>query len=83
MEMSLSLLPDWYDQAACLGSDNDIFFGYGTKEAVNFCQTQCNVIDECGYYAASDPHLDYGVWGGMNINQRVKLRRSWKHDAAD
>lgn len=66
--------------AKCKGSkDTNFFFAddpRGTKEAVAFCQT-CPVKIPCGQYAM-DNNIFYGVWGGLSIRARAKLKREQK-----
>jgi WhiB family redox-sensing transcriptional regulator len=59
--------------------DTNFFFAEdpsGTKEAVRFCQ-DCPVKDPCGQYAM-DNNIFYGVWGGLSIRARTKIKRERK-----
>jgi len=68
--------------AACKGLSREIFFperGANTqiKKALSICGV-CPVKDDCLRYAMNNK-IDFGVWGGMSANQRIrKARRSWK-----
>lgn len=65
--------------ALCKGHDTNFFFsdeGVGTAKAVAFCQA-CPVKEPCGQYAM-DNNIIYGVWGGLSIRSRAKLKRERK-----
>jgi WhiB family redox-sensing transcriptional regulator len=75
----------WRSNAACLGSDPDLFFithpgrrggvALGiTKPAMRLC-SRCPVTGECLSYAMATPEgKDFGIWGGMT--ERLRLRRT-------
>lgn len=69
----------WWDRAACLGVDADIFFpekgnnGNGTRVAKQICQT-CTVTTECLEYALANDER-FGVWGGHSERERRRLKR--------
>ena len=75
-------LPDWYDDAACLGADADLFFPTQggnsrdgrsrTEQAREIC-AGCPVIVECLAYAQADK-IPFGIWGGTSPRERMKLR---------
>lgn len=73
----------WQQHAACRGEDLGMFFGpdgergpeRGQREelAKDICAV-CPVQAECLGYAAGRPER-YGVWGGMNEDERQGERR--------
>lgn len=69
-------LPDWYDNAACLGLDHDMFFPdtYGNGREAKVICGGCPVIDECYEFAIST-RQEFGIWGGTGAASRVKGRR--------
>ena len=62
--------------AKCKTLNNTNFFFSSdagtTKKAVEFCQ-DCPVKTPCGLYAMRN-NIEYGVWGGLSIRARVKLK---------
>jgi hypothetical protein len=48
----------------------------GTNEAIRYCQ-DCPVKVPCGQYAM-DNNIFYGIWGGLSIRARAKLKRERK-----
>jgi WhiB family transcriptional regulator, redox-sensing transcriptional regulator len=83
MVMALSDIlwePDgsWRDQAACAGSDTDLFFPIGEDDDVAASAKAvcaiCPVKDECLQYALATNQTD-GVWGGLTGAERRRLRR--------
>ncbi len=68
----------WRDQAACAGSDLELFFPAGEDEesaapAKAICAI-CPVREDCLNYAISTNQPE-GVWGGMTGPERRRLRR--------
>lgn len=68
----------WRDQAACAGSDNDIFFPAGEDDEIvapakAICAA-CPVKDDCLQYALATNQTE-GVWGGLSASERRRLRR--------
>lgn len=68
----------WREQAACSGSDNDIFFPIGEDEDVSapaksICAA-CPVSEECLQYALATNQTE-GVWGGLSGPERRRMRR--------
>lgn len=65
----------WMDGAACAGR-GELFFDDLSKTKVAaaraICRT-CSVIAACRSYAI--PRDEYGVWGGLTANQRLRIRR--------
>lgn len=65
----------WTNQAACQGSDPDLWFperGASTREALTTCRA-CPVRAECLAYALRWK-IDWGVWGGTTVHQRTIIR---------
>ena len=72
---------NWREQAACLGSQSDVFFPIGTGAhsrswvlAAKAMCASCPVRSECLSYAVTTVQPD-GVWGGTTPKERQKLRR--------
>lgn len=72
----------WMTDAACRGQDTDIFYAPHTSErarrlyeahAKQLCRG-CPVRDDCLSYALRVNEPD-GVWGGLNLSERQRLRR--------
>jgi WhiB family transcriptional regulator, redox-sensing transcriptional regulator len=66
----------WSDQAACRGTDTDIFFPANADEeaeALSICAT-CPVRAQCLEYAVRNKEI-YGIWGGTTPDQRRRIRR--------
>lgn len=73
-------LGPWANDAACRGTDPNLFFPNGTtgadaekiKEAKAICAT-CSVWAPCLEEALT--HNDDGIWGGTTEEERRKIRR--------
>jgi WhiB family redox-sensing transcriptional regulator len=66
----------WTDQAACRGTDTEIFYPANQDEeaeALSICAT-CPVRAQCLDYAIFNRET-YGIWGGMTPEQRRRIRR--------
>jgi WhiB family redox-sensing transcriptional regulator len=68
---------DWMADAACHGTEPDLFFPLGTgepdsPEVVAACR-RCSVRRECGEYAIETRQAGY--WGGMSEDERAGERR--------
>ena len=66
----------WTDQAACRGTDTEIFFPANADEeaeALSICAT-CPVRAQCLDYAIRNRET-YGIWGGTTPEQRRRIRR--------
>lgn len=64
----------WEERARCLGSDTEMFFAQSAVEeraAKKVC-SRCPVAQECLEYALTND-LRFGVWGGLNRNQRSRV----------
>lgn len=68
----------WRRDAACSGVPNDIFFPVGEDpEAIATAKdvcAGCPVQEVCLQYALATNQTE-GVWGGMDANERRRLRR--------
>lgn len=69
---------NWRDEAACTGSDIDVFFPVGDDEeataiAKEICAA-CPVREACLGYALSTNQTE-GIWGGLTGPERRRLRR--------
>jgi WhiB family transcriptional regulator, redox-sensing transcriptional regulator len=69
-------LGPWVRQAACAGSDPDVFFPpkHDHGEAARRICARCPVRGECLAYAL-EADENYGIWGGLDGNERRALRR--------
>jgi hypothetical protein len=64
----------WRERAACRGMPTEWWFptvGQVGKVARGYCRS-CPVGRECGTYGAME---QYGIWGGMNTEERRDERR--------
>ena len=69
---------DWRNDAACNGVASDIFFPASEEppaasRAKEIC-AECPVQEACLQYALST-NQSAGVWGGLDANERRRLRR--------
>jgi WhiB family redox-sensing transcriptional regulator len=69
---------DWRQDAACNGVASDIFFPASEEPAAavkakQIC-AECPVQEACLQYALSTNQAA-GVWGGLDANERRRLRR--------
>jgi WhiB family redox-sensing transcriptional regulator len=72
----------WMNSAACHGEEVELFFGPPSerepertlreKVAKSICY-RCPVMAHCREYALTYPQK--GVWGGLNADERIKVRR--------
>lgn len=74
--------PTWHSRGACKGK-GQLFFNDKKRTSVNkakaLCAT-CPVQVQCLEYAMRNE--DYGVWGGMTLNERRVIRRKSRLDLA-
>lgn len=74
---------DWQMRGACRDMDSAVFF-YPDRErgpaktsreahAKHICHS-CPVLEQCRRHALA-AHEPYGVWGGLTVIERVKIRR--------
>lgn len=74
---------DWRAAAACREVDVEVFFAIdevSQREAVAICET-CPVRRECLEHAIANRE-QYGVWGGMREQDRKRLVRARRREAA-
>jgi WhiB family redox-sensing transcriptional regulator len=66
---------DWRHHAACRDEDPELFFPVvtTTKEAKGVCG-RCPVMSTCLSWAL-ETGQDFGVWGGLDEDERRALRR--------
>jgi WhiB family redox-sensing transcriptional regulator len=67
----------WRDDAACTGSDPDLFFPVGDDplsdaKAKAIC-SGCTVVAACLEFA--ETRREKGTWGGLTEDERARLRR--------
>ncbi len=69
---------EWRADAACAGSENDLFFPAGEDEsmaaAAKAVCAACPVQELCLQYALVTNQTE-GVWGGLTGPERRRLRR--------
>lgn len=72
--------------AACTAEDAANFFpvGKGTAAGEATCAAKavcarCPVRRACGDFALRT-NQEYGIWGGMDEEERREIRRSWRKD---
>jgi WhiB family redox-sensing transcriptional regulator len=78
----------WRQQAACADVDPLIFFPVGVSEeaqaatdvAKSIC-AECPVAQECLLFAVTT-NQEYGVWGGLDEEERKEVRRAWRRASA-
>ena len=74
----------WRADAACSGIDSELFFPPGedadaSAAAKEICAV-CPVRDACLQYAVSTNQTE-GVWGGLDANERRRMRRRMRDRA--
>lgn len=88
--LGLKVTPDFVEQGACYRRSEltDLFFPRDAEGldsdlmnpvAKGICDG-CPVREECLDYALNNH--EYGIWGGTNFGERVKIRRQRRKDAA-
>jgi WhiB family redox-sensing transcriptional regulator len=76
LEVAEALIGPWTARASCTETDPGIFFpphGDPATEARQIC-ARCPVRDDCLAYAL-DADERYGIWGGLDPDERRSLRR--------
>lgn len=73
----------WREAAACFDHQEVGFFparddAAGISRAKAVCAT-CLVRDDCLLFAIETNQPD-GIWGGMTVRERARLRRRWLKD---
>lgn len=69
----------WQSHAACKGL-TDLFYADNDErndEALHAC-FGCPVMWPCRYAALDDEHQPFGVQGGLSVDARTQIRRSWR-----
>jgi WhiB family redox-sensing transcriptional regulator len=70
----------WMERGACRSAGPQLFFptrgSNGGNQAKTICQA-CPVTDECLDYALRTGQR-YGIWGGMNYDERTQVQRKAK-----
>ena len=72
---------EWRAIAACLHADPDLFFPISAagparteaEQAKAFC-AHCTVRRQCLEFAQANAPV-YGIWGGMTLEERQRIRR--------
>ncbi|SDD56916.1 WhiB family transcriptional regulator [Actinokineospora iranica] len=74
-------LPNWLRQAACRGRTDLDFFDPGERldECLELCAA-CPVAHMC-LAEALDHGEVWGIWGGLDLNQREQLAKELGHPA--
>jgi WhiB family redox-sensing transcriptional regulator len=74
----------WRIDAACRDEDPALFFPVGTTgpaidvvEAAKTICAVCPVAQECLMFAVTT-NQEYGVWGGLDEEERREVRRKWR-----
>jgi len=72
---------EWMRDAACLEHPLELFFveGRGNHHKAQIAKAKavcagCHVREECLAYAFRES-LEYGIYGGLSPNERIRLRR--------
>lgn len=68
---------DWQDHALCAETDPEAFFplkGQSTRSAKRICAL-CPVDGECLDFAL-DNEIDFGIWGGLSVQERRAVLRT-------
>jgi WhiB family redox-sensing transcriptional regulator len=76
----------WRDQAACQDVSAELFFPVGASgpaldqigQAKAVC-AGCPVADQCLQFAVTT-NQEYGVWGGLDEDERRDVRRRWRRE---
>ncbi len=78
----------WRESAACREADPELFFPVSStglsagqiRRAKDLC-ARCPVRPQCLTYAL-DTGQAFGVWGGLDEEERRRLRRGWRESRA-
>jgi len=80
-------MSEWMRDAACLEHPLELFFveGRGNHHVEQIAKAKkvcagCHVREECLAYAFRES-LEYGIFGGLSPNERIKLRRQGNQPA--
>jgi WhiB family redox-sensing transcriptional regulator len=76
----------WRDNAACQDVPPELFFPVGaTGQAVEQIRQAkvvcagCPVVEDCLVFAVTT-NQEYGVWGGLDEEERRDVRRQWRRE---
>jgi WhiB family transcriptional regulator, redox-sensing transcriptional regulator len=74
----------WTDQALCAQADPDAFFSESIRQisAAKAVCHRCPVRQPC-LSQALDTREEFGVWGGLDGNERQRLLRDQRHSPGD
>lgn len=72
MRFLLQPRPEWFDDAACLGSGPDRFYPDNGRPPTgrDDCES-CMVQQQCRAYGMDEAH---GLWGGLTVSERDDVR---------
>lgn len=73
----------WQERGLCTQTDPEAFFpekGGSTREAKKVCLS-CEVRPDCLEYALESDE-SFGVWGGLSVPERRRLKRQIAPEAA-
>ncbi len=82
MELAQLDIPEWYDDAQCVGTSTNIFFssvgedGEGVPAMVSIAKSicrECKVRAQCLDYA-TDTDQKNGIWGGLTARERRRRK---------
>lgn len=76
-------LGDWVQQGRCGEIDPELWFpagGHSDTAAKEVC-AGCEVRAQCLAYAI-EADEEFGVWGGLNRTERLRLRAAMREDGA-
>lgn len=68
------LFEPWKADAACAGSDPDLFYNELDQDDAKRVCKGCPVADDCLQSALSNREL-HGIWGGLTTRERDRVRR--------
>jgi WhiB family redox-sensing transcriptional regulator len=76
-------LGDWAERALCAEVDGELWFpekGGSSVPAKAIC-FRCEVREPCLAYAL-EHEINFGIWGGLSVPERKRLRREQRSAAA-
>ncbi len=88
-DADLPVNTNWRDRSACREEDPDLFFPIGntgpallqTEEAKAVCR-RCPVMERCLQWALESGQ-EHGVWGGLDEDERRRMKRRAARKRAD
>jgi WhiB family redox-sensing transcriptional regulator len=75
-ELDRAELGQWAVRGRCVDADPDLFFpprNNSGREARAIC-SGCEVRKQCLAYATANANEIYGIWGGLDRGDRLRLR---------